>query len=191
MPDLLYIGLDTLHLTVFSPVLPDIIAKLADLKALAADSSKGFQLADFGLGEVAVDARGLRHYSYCFRNSMCLCFISAGQSPHFPQIKLCYGSLVCNTLFKLVYTGFIMPELLNIIFWQFSLCRASHYSQIVIWICWEILNFPCGESVCLKRRPEKMVRHLPQCPVSHLPQRSFLALVYSLIVIKTNTDWIC
>lgn len=96
MPELLYIGLDTLHLTVFSPVLPDIIAKLAELKALAAENREGRRLADFGLGEVSVDARGLRHYSYCFRDNMGVYFISAGQSSHFPQIKLCYGSLVCH-----------------------------------------------------------------------------------------------
>jgi hypothetical protein len=96
MPELLYIGLDTLHLTAFAPVSSDIISQLSEFKALAAQGKDGFCVADLGWGPVSVDARGLRHYAYCFRDTMGTYFISAGQSPHFPQIKLCYGSLVCH-----------------------------------------------------------------------------------------------
>jgi hypothetical protein len=36
MPELLHIGLDTLHLTAFAPVLPGILSQLAKSKTLAA-----------------------------------------------------------------------------------------------------------------------------------------------------------
>jgi hypothetical protein len=105
MPELLYIGLDTLHLTAFSPVLPDIISQLVEFKAVAAQTKEGCAAADLGFGPVSVDARGLRHYSYCFRDKMGIYFVSAGQSPHFPQIKCCYGSLVChqNSIADLIF----------------------------------------------------------------------------------------
>jgi hypothetical protein len=96
MPELLHIGLDTLHLTAFAPVLPAVISQLAENKALAAQHRNGCVVADLGFGPVSVDARGLRHYAYCFRDNMSICFVSAGQSPHFPQIKISYGSLICQ-----------------------------------------------------------------------------------------------
>jgi hypothetical protein len=127
MPELLHIGLDTLELTATAPVQLDIITQLAENKALAAQSKDGFRVADLGFGPVAVDARGLRHYSYCFRSNTCTCYVSAGQSQFFPQIKITYGSLICQqqSISELVWYARHMVLMLTGQSAELKICRVD------------------------------------------------------------------